>query len=123
MLFLRKRLSLRRIPRILRLFQKGSLCPKQNGIKLRVQLSKFNALSVKDLDILLPSVPIGNKKSKGKALNVAWDEESNDDTSKPDSPTSESGKFVAFMALSNTSFVQESKSEDDLNINEFSDEE
>ncbi|XXG61691.1 hypothetical protein AAC387_Pa05g0236 [Persea americana] len=63
------------------------------------------------------------EKSKGKALNVAWDEESNEEESKPDSPSSESGKFIAFMALSNASSVHESKSEDDLDINEISDKE
>ena len=61
-------------------------------------------------------------KSKGKALNVAWDEESDDEVSEPDLPSSESGKFIAFMTLSNASSVQESKSEDDLDINEISDE-
>ena len=45
------------------------------------------------------------EKSKGKALNVAWDEESNEEVSESDSASSESGKFIAFMALSNTSSV------------------
>ena len=62
-------------------------------------------------------------KSKGKILNVAWDEDSNEDVSEPYSPSNESGKFIAFMGISNTSSMQGSKSDEDLEINEFSDEE
>ena len=62
-------------------------------------------------------------KSKGEALNVAWDEDSDEDVSEPDSPSSEFGKFIAFMAVSNTSSMQGSKSDEDLEINDFSDEE
>ena len=63
------------------------------------------------------------EKSRGKALNVAWDEEFDEKVSEPNSPSSESGKFIAFTTLSNTSFVLESKSADDLDTNEISDEE
>lgn len=63
------------------------------------------------------------EKNRSKALNVAWDENSDEDVSEPDSPSSKSGKFITFMALLNISSVQESKSEDDLDINQISDEE
>ena len=63
------------------------------------------------------------EKSKGKALHIALNEEYDEEVFEPDSPTSDSGKLVAFIALSNTSSVQESKSDDDLDINEFTDEE
>ena len=46
------------------------------------------------------------EKSKSKALNVSWDDKSEEEISEPESSTNGSGKYVAFMALSNVSSIQ-----------------
>ena len=57
-------------------------------------------------------------KTPGKVLNVTWDDDSDQDgnDSELDSSSSDHGKFMAFMAKSNGSFVQDisDKSDDDV---------
>ena len=57
---------------------------------------------------------------------MSWDEDTDEKKSEPESPTLELGKFVVFMVVSNASFVQgssdkESKSDEDIDNNFFSD--
>ena len=67
------------------------------------------------------------ERSKGKALNISWDDDSEEEDSEVESPihASESAKFVAFMTRTNSSLVQgydkDPKPYEDLNLPEFSD--
>lgn len=68
------------------------------------------------------------EKCKGKALNVSWEEETQDEKSEPDSSSNDIGKFVVFIAMSNVSYVkgsfdEDSKSDEDKDLNDFSDQE
>lgn len=55
-------------------------------------------MSAKDIVTPLLSMPIKEKR--------ACDDDSDEENSEPKSPTNGLGKYVAFMALSNISFVQ-----------------
>ena len=101
---------------------KGEFVPKMERNKSEGTSKPIQCFECQEYGHTIAKCANRKEKSKGKALNVAWDEEFNKEVSKPDSPSSESGKFIFFMALSNTSSVQESKSEDDLDTND-SDEE
>lgn len=54
-------------------------------------------------------------RTQGKVLNVTWDDDSDQDCneSEPESSSPEHGKFMAFMARSNDSFVQKSVEKSD----------
>lgn len=118
-----KRLSLRKIPRIPRQLQKGKFVPKTERNKPKGTSKPIQCFECQGYGHTAAKCTNRKEKSKSKALNVAWDEESDEEVSEPDSSSSESGKFIAFMALFNASSMQESKSEDDLDINEISNEE
>ena len=70
-------------------------------LERRNLLKGFNAMSVKAMDTLLMTAE--TKKSKKKALNTTWEDETsdeNDETPKSDKPDIGKGKFIAFMATS-----------------------
>eukprot|EP00268_Persea_americana_P034952 TRINITY_DN3454_c0_g1_i2.p1 TRINITY_DN3454_c0_g1~~TRINITY_DN3454_c0_g1_i2.p1 ORF type:complete len:227 (-),score=57.35 TRINITY_DN3454_c0_g1_i2:922-1602(-) len=66
------------------------------------------------------------EKSKGQALNVSWEEDTDEEKSEPESPNNDFKNCVAFMALSTVSSLQgssdrESKSNDNSDFDNFSD--
>ena len=65
------------------------------------------------------------EKIKGKALDISWENDYEEECSEPESPSRESGRCVAFMVLSNPSFMQgsfdrDSKSDEDIDLQDFS---
>ena len=66
------------------------------------------------------------EKSKDKALNVSWEEDTDEEKSEPESPDNDFKNCVAFMALSavyslHSSSDRESKSDDNSDSDNFSD--
>ena len=66
------------------------------------------------------------EKSKGKVLNVSWEEDTDGEKREPESPDNDFQNYVAFMALSTVSSMQgssdkESKSDDNSDSDNLSD--
>ena len=80
---------------------KGKFVPKTERNKTKGASKPIQCYECQGFGHTVAKCVNRKEKSKGKVLNVVWDEESNDEVPEPDSPSSESGKFIAFMALSN----------------------